>query len=422
MKVFADLHIHGPFSMATSRNTTVEILEKYARIKGINLLGTGDFTHPTWFQTLKESLSEDGTGILKTGSGFPFMLSAEVSNVYEEGGRLRKVHNVLHAPDFDTVTHINEFLGKHGNLSVDGRPTFNGMTCPELVEGMMSISKEIVVIPAHAWTPWFGVFGSKSGFDSIEECFKDQAKHIFALETGMSSDPAMNWRLSSLDRYALVSNSDAHSYWPWRIGREANVFDLQVLSYSEIMKAIREKDRTKFLFTVEVDPSYGKYHFDGHRDCGVRMDPSESRKVNNICPVCRKPLTVGVLNRVDKLADRKEGYRPAGAIPFSTLLPLSEIIAAVKGTDQLYSKSVWSVYERLIEKLGSEFHILLDVTRESIKSVAGEGVADAVIDIREGRLQVTPGYDGVYGKLALGEKRAEKSRSPQSSLKSFLTT
>ncbi|MCK4827377.1 DNA helicase UvrD, partial [bacterium] len=234
MKIFADLHIHGPYSMATSRSTTLQNLEKYARIKGLNLLGTGDFTHPTWLQMLKNDLKEDGSGILKTESGFSFMLTTEVSNVYEQDGKTRKVHNVIHAPDFETVAQINEFLGKHGNLIIDGRPTFSRMTCPEMVEGLMGISPDIVIIPAHAWTPWFGVFGSKSGFDSMEECFKDQTKHIFALETGLSSDPDMNWRLSSLDKYAFVSNSDAHSFWPWRIGREANVFELGKVTFDGI--------------------------------------------------------------------------------------------------------------------------------------------------------------------------------------------
>jgi uncharacterized protein (TIGR00375 family) len=421
MKVFADLHIHGPYSMATSRKTTIGLLEKYARMKGLNLLGTGDFTHPTWFQTLKNDLQEDGTGILRTKNGFRFILTAEVSNVYGQGGKTRKVHNVLHAPDFETVAQINEFLGRHGNLAMDGRPTFNGMTCPELVEGLMGISKAIAVIPAHAWTPWFGVFGSKSGFDSMHECFGDQTKHIFALETGMSSDPGMNWRLSSLDRYALVSNSDAHSYWPWRIGREANVFELREMTYSGIMNAIREKDPKRFLFTVEVDPSYGKYHYDGHRDCKVCMNPSESSKTGGICPVCRHPLTIGVLNRVEGLADRPEGYVPDGSVPFKTLLPLSEIIAAARGTEQLYSKSVWSVYERLIEKFGSEFNVLLGVAEETLKGSAGGRIAEVVVGIREGRIHVSPGYDGVYGRISLNGKDREKNRNPQSSLRTFLT-
>jgi uncharacterized protein (TIGR00375 family) len=420
MRIMADLHIHGPHSRATSRSITIENLEKYARMKGLNLLGTGDFTHPEWMKALKGELTEDGSGVLKTKTGFSFMLSAEVCNVYEEGGRLRKVHNVIHAPDFGTVGQINEFLGKHGSLRTDGRPVFNGMTCPELVEGLMSISHEIAVIPAHAWTPWFGIFGSKSGFDSVEECFKDQARHIFALETGMSSDPAMNWRLSSLDRYALVSNSDAHSYWPWRIGREANVFELTEISYQNMMKAVKERDRNRFLYTVEVDPSYGKYHFDGHRDCKVRLSPSESLKKGNICPVCRRPLTIGVLHRVEELSDRPEGYLPKDYVPFKTLLPLTEIVAAVRGTSQLYSKKVWEEYTRLVRRFGSEFEVLIEAGREALKEVSGEKVADVIIGIREGRLRVEPGFDGVYGRLSLDERQEERPKSPQSSLDGFL--
>ncbi len=420
MKIFADLHIHGPYSMATSRNTTVQNLEKYARMKGLNLLGTGDFTHPTWLQMLRSSLREDGSGILRTESGFSFMLSTEVSNVYEQDGKRRKVHNILHAPDFDTVAQINDFLGRHGNLIVDGRPTFNGMTSPELVEGLIGISKDIVIIPAHVWTPWFGVFGSKSGFDSVEECFKDRTKHIFALETGMSSDPGMNWRLSSLDRYALVSNSDAHSFWPWRIGREANVLELDRMTYSGIFDAVKEKDPKRFMMTIEVDPSYGKYHFDGHRQCSVCLDPSETKKTGSMCPVCRKPLTIGVLNRIEELADRPDGYTPSGAIPFKRLLPLTEIIAAVRGTDQLYSKHIWEDYGKLMERFGSEFEVLLNAHENDIRSTLNEKVARLVISIREGKAAVSPGYDGVYGRLSLEEGHTEKNRSPQSSLNSFI--
>jgi uncharacterized protein (TIGR00375 family) len=421
MRIMADLHIHGPHSRATSRSITIENLEKYARMKGLNLLGTGDFTHPEWMKALKGELTEDGSGVLKTKTGFSFMLSAEVCNVYEEGGRLRKVHNVIHAPDFGTVEQINDFLSGRGSLAIDGRPVFNGMTCPELVEGLMSISRDIAVIPAHAWTPWFGIFGSKSGFDSVEECFKDQARHIFALETGMSSDPAMNWRLSSLDRYALVSNSDAHSYWPWRIGREANVFELRDVTYGNIMDAIRSKDTKKFLFTVEVDPNYGKYHMDGHRDCGVRLEPHEAMKMNNICPVCRKPLTIGVLHRVEELSDRPAGYTPRDHLPFKTLLPLTEIISSVRGINQLYSKNVWEEYGRLVSACGSEFGVLIKAERERIREISGEKLADAVVGIRERRLDVEPGFDGVYGRLSLGERGVEKAKSPQKSIQSFLS-
>lgn len=413
MRVIADLHLHGPYSRATSRDTTIANLEKYARMKGVGLLGTGDFTHPEWLKAIKSNLSEDGTGILRSRTDFPFMLSAEVSNVYEQGGKFRKIHSVLHVPDVATAEQVNDFLGKRGNLRFDGRPTFSGMPCPELVEGLMQISKDAAVIPAHAWTPWFGVFGSKSGFDSVEECFGDQTKHIFALETGMSSDPAMNWRLSALDRYALVSNSDAHSYWPWRMGREASVFDLPKLSYGGIMGAIRERDAGRFTGTIEVDPGYGKYHLDGHRECGVKLTPSESEKTKRMCPSCKRPLTIGVLNRVEQLADRPEGYVPKGAIPFSTMLPLAEIIAAAKGLGNPNSRGVWEAYTALLKRFGSEFSVLMDAPPGGIAEASDAKIAGLVSLMREGKLSVEPGYDGVYGHLSVQEKAAGRPKEPE---------
>ena len=418
MKIFADLHIHGPYSRATSKNTTIETLEKHARIKGINLLGTGDFTHPKWLSQLKNSLEEDGSGILKTDTGFRFMLTTEVSNIYSQGGRLRKVHNVIHAPDFETADQINEFLGRHGKLDSDGRPVFGGMSCAELVEGLVSITPRIAVVPAHIWTPWFGILGSKSGFDSIEECFQDQTRHIFALETGLSSDPPMNWRLSSLDKYALVSNSDAHSYWPWRIGREANVFELDRITYDAIMETIKKKDSKHFLYTIEVDPSYGKYHLDGHRECGVRLTPAESRRHSSICPVCRKPLTVGVLNRVEELADRPDGFRPEDAVPFKSLLPLTEILSTVTGIKQLQSKKIWSVYNRLVSHFGSELNVLLDAPENEIEDISGKETAKTVLSIRNGMIDVEPGYDGVYGRLSEGTVKMKKT--PQKRIENFI--
>jgi uncharacterized protein (TIGR00375 family) len=261
----------------------------------------------------------------------------------------------------------------------------------------MGVDKEAEVIPAHIWTPWFSVFGSESGFNSIEECYHDQAKNIHALETGLSSDPAMNWRLSSLDRYALVSNSDSHSFWPWRIGREANVFELKSLSYKELMGAIREKDPKRFISTIEVDPSYGKYHIDGHRACSVRLEPQEARKLGNVCPVCRKPLTIGVLHRVEELADRPIGYVPKGAIPFKSLIPLTEIIGGVMGIQQLYSKKIWAAYNQLIQRFGSELAVLLDAEEPELKKVVEKRLAEAIIGVREGKVEIRPGYDGVYG-------------------------
>jgi len=421
MKVISDFHIHSKYSRATSAQLDIANLVKYARIKGLGLLGTGDFTHPLWLKDLKEGLQEDGSGLPRDRTGFPFVLSAEVSSIYSDGGNVRRIHNVLLAPSFEVVDQINEALQRKGaNLKSDGRPIC-GIRCPDLVETLKSIDDSIEIIPAHAWTPWFSLFGSMSGFDRIEDCYKDQTRHIHALETGLSSDPAMNWRLSQLDRFALVSNSDSHSFWPWRIGREANVFEMSGLSYGEFIGIMKEKDPEKFLCTIEVDPSYGKYHFDGHRACNVRMSPAESAKTGSMCPVCGKKLTVGVLHRVEELADRPEGFRPPGAIPFRSLIPLSEIISYATGAGQVFSKKVWAVYDSLLKSYGSEFAVLLDAPQEGLEAAAGKEVADGIIAVREGRLKVDPGYDGVYGTIA-GAKAmpASHGANPQSSLRSFM--
>jgi len=293
MKIFADLHLHSHYSRATSNEMNIENLEKNAKIKGLNLLGTGDFTHPLWLKELKRNLTETENKSLFhfKDKDVYFMLQAEVSNIYNQNEKTRKIHNVILSPSFEIVEQINDFLKKYGSLSGDGRPILTNINCAELAENLINISKEIMIIPAHAWTPWFSVFGSKSGFDSIEECFQDQTKNIFALETGLSSNPAMNWRLSALDRFALVSNSDSHSPWPTRLGREANVFDAE-MNYKEIINAIKEKDTKKFLYTIEVDPAYGKYHYSGHRNCGISLDPKETNKIKGICPVCVKGDTI----------------------------------------------------------------------------------------------------------------------------------
>jgi uncharacterized protein (TIGR00375 family) len=418
MRVFADLHIHGRFSRATSAQLSVPNLAKYARMKGLSLLGTGDFTHPLWLEELKQGLSEDGTGVLKDKEGFGFVLSAEISSIYTQDGKGRRVHNVVLAPSFEVADQINEALVKKGvNLKSDGRPIC-GVPCPELTEIIMDVDKSCEVIPAHVWTPWFSVFGSASGFDRLEDCFQDQTKNVHALETGLSSDPAMNWRLSSLDKYALVSNSDSHSFWPWRIGREANIFELKSLSYEELILAIREKDPKRFLYTIEVDPSYGKYHYDGHRTCNVCLEPKESLKLNNWCPVCKRPLTIGVLHRVEQLADRPEGFVPKDAIPFRSLIPLSEIIAAHLGTEQLYSKRIWAVYNQLINAFGSEFNVLLDAGEAEMKRVVDPELAEHIISVREGRVRIKPGYDGVYGYPVFSGKE-RKGRKAETVSKSM---
>ncbi len=420
MKIFSDLHIHSRFSRACSKAINIQNLEKYAKIKGVNLLGTGDFTHPLWLKELKENLKEDGSGVLKTESGFSFVLSTEIANIYSQGGKGRRVHNVILAPSFEVVEQINAELSKKGRLDYDGRPIF-GFSCPELVDIMKGVSDDVEIIPAHIWTPWFSLFGSKSGFDRIEDCFQDRVKHIYALETGLSSDPAMNWRLSQLDKYSLVSFSDSHSFWPWRMGREMTVFETD-MNYKSIINAMRTKQG--LLETIEVDPSYGKYHVDGHRACNVSLEPKQSEKINNICPKCGRPLTIGVLHRVEELADREDGFKPDGAKPFQSLIPLSEIISNVMGIEQIYSKKIWEMYTKLIDAFGSELNVLIEAPLERIKEVVKEKIAKAIVNVRYGKVKINPGFDGIYGKIILNDKKHVSYNSPekinrQTSLKQF---
>jgi len=415
MKIFADLHVHSHYSRATSNQMNIENLERFGKIKGMNLIGTGDFTHPHWLKELKGILKENNGLFQFKDKDIYFMLQAEVSNIYEQDGRIRKVHNVILAPSFDVVEQINDFLKNYGKLSSDGRPILTKINCVELTERLMGISKDVMIIPAHAWTPWFSVFGSKSGFDSLKECFQDQTKNIFAIETGLSSDPAMNWRLSALDNISLVSNSDSHSPWPTRLGRELNVFETEI-NYKEIINAIKEKNPKKFLYTIEVDPAYGKYHWDGHRIHNVSLEPKDSIKYHNICPVCGKPLTIGVLHRVEELADRPEGFVPKNAIPFKKLLPLSEIIAAIYNT-QPFSKKVWEESMKLIKELGSELNILLEVPEDKLKLLTHEKIVEIILKNRKGELKIQPGYDGVYGKLILN--KLASINQPQKRLDSF---
>jgi len=400
MKIIADLHIHGKYSRGCSKDLQIKKLEYYAKIKGLNLLGTGDFTHPLWLKHLKEELYEDDSGILKTKNGFNFVLQTEVSNIYSHEGKLRKIHNIILAKNFDVVEQINELFSKKGKLESDGRPIFGSYSCIEMAEDLMSIDKDIEIIPAHCWTPWFSIFGSMSGFNSVEECFGEKSKYIHALETGMSSDPAMNWRLSKLDKYTLVSNSDSHSYWPWRIGRECNVFDID-LSYNALIKAIRT--RKGFIETIEVDPGYGKYHFTGHRNCNVSMHPKEALKLKDICPKCGRKMTIGVLERVEELADRPEGFVPENAVPFRSLIPLSELISSVLKTG-LMAKKTWEIYNQLIKQFDSEFNVLLNVEEKELKSVTDKNLVDAIIKNRNSSIRVKPGYDGVYGIPIFDEK------------------
>ncbi len=390
-------------------------IAKYAKIKGLNLVGTGDFTHPLWLSEIREVLTPDAdTGLLKfatVDSPVRFMLQTEVCTIFDYKAQSKKIHHVILTPSLEAVDQINERLKRFGDLKSDGRPILN-CTAPQLVEEVMADSDENMVFPAHAWTPWFSLFGAFSGFDTIEDCYQDMTKHIHALETGLSSDPPMNWRLSGLDRYALISNSDCHSFWPWRIGREANVFDLPDFTYNHMISAISDNDPERFKFTIETDPAYGKYHWTGHRNCKIALSPSEAIKFGNICPVCRRKLTKGVEQRVEELADRPEDYKRSDAPGFKRLLPLSEVIAAVIGTDSPAIQAVWKPYMMLIERFGDEYTILLEAQKEAMASVVDPAIAEAVVKVREGTAKVTPGYDGVYGQLELGMNAPKAKPKP----------
>ena len=393
----------------------LESLDEWAKIKGIKVLGTGDFTHPEWFENLKEKLEPAEPGLFKLkkeDAGTRFILTAEISCIYSKNNRVRKIHIIVFAPSFEVADKINAHLGWIGNLKSDGRPIL-GLDAKELAKIVLGISGDCLIVPAHIWTPWFSLFGSKSGFNSIEECFEEYSKYIYAGETGLSSDPAMNWRLSALDKIALISNSDSHS--PGRIGREANVFELPFLSYSSIATAIKTKDPQNFLETLEFFPEEGKYHYDGHRNCGIVLSPQESKKYNNICPTCGRPLTIGVMNRIEELADRQEGFRPPNAIPFKSLVPLVEIIAEGLGVT-VAAKQVQVEYKNLIKNFGNEFKILLDSTRQDLESGTLPEIAEGIIRVREGRVFIEPGYDGVYGKVKIFSQGEQKIISKQKTL------
>lgn len=420
MRIIADFHIHSLWSRATSKEMNLEGISKGAKIKGLNLVGTSDFTFKNWLEELKRKLEPiENTGLFRYDDVF-FILTAEVATYFNFENKIKRVHHVIHAPSFEIVEQVNEKLAKYGNLELDGRPILN-ITPPELVEILMEISKDILIYPAHAWTPWMSCLGSKAGFNSVEECYQDQVKNIYALETGLSSTPDMNWRLSSLDKFTLLSNSDSHSPWPWRLGREANVFELKKVTYWEISDAIKKKDKKRFLYTIEVDANYGKYHYDGHRSCGVFLHPKEAIKLNNICPKCGRKLTIGVLHRVEELADRLEGFVPKDAIPFKTLLPLYEIISFSWGSGELYSKKVLQEHDKLIEKFGNELNVLLNVSREELLKVTNEKIADAIIKVREGKVKYQAGADGMYGKPIFDENFVKKRMNlqTQKSLKEF---
>jgi len=411
MRFIADFHLHSKYSRATSKDMEVEKLARWAKKKGIALLGTGDFTHPTYFAELQAKLVPSGNGLFqlrKGDEGVRFILTTEVSNIYSQKGKVRRIHNLIFAPSFEVVEKINSKMGNLGKLSSDGRPIF-GFATKELVKIILDVSEDCLIVPAHAWTPWFSIFGANSGFDSIEECFEEMSPHIRAIETGLSSDPEMNWRLSALDEITLISNSDAHS--PNRLGREANCFDGD-LHYQEVVDILRKKDRRKFLFTIEFFPEEGKYHYDGHRQCGVIFSPAETRSHQHLCPECQKKLTIGVMHRVEELSDRQEGFIPKHAVPSIHLIPLEEIIAGGLGV-RVGTKAVDAEYDRLIERGGSEFHILLDATPDELASFVPPKVQEGIIRMRQGKVSIVPGHDGVYGKINLFPEQKETGQSKE---------
>ena len=448
MKFIADLHIHSKYSRAVSKNMVPEELDRWADDKGILVMGTGDFTHPGWFRELKQKLEPAEPGLFRLKKEFKlktikgtfadtrFLLSVEISSIYSKNGKCRRVHNIVYVPDFETAEKINKQLSLIGNLASDGRPIL-GLDCEELAKIVFNISSEAVIVPAHIWTPWFSVFGSMSGFDSLEECYGEYAKNIFAIETGLSSDPPMNWRVKALDKIALISNSDSHSLS--RIGREANVFDTD-LSYKGIMDAIKSSisnkgtsdvpnisaeggsasggknlnprtsdvqklknpRRSAFLYTLEFFPEEGKYHYDGHRDCGIVFAPSETKKHKGLCPKCGKKLIIGVVNRVSQLADAKrpEGYADSKRVPYKNLVTLDSIIGEALDVGRA-AKSVMKEYEKLIKKFNSEFNILMETPIKEISLASNSKIAEGIDRMRKGKLVIKPGYDGEFGVVKI---------------------
>jgi uncharacterized protein (TIGR00375 family) len=419
MKFIADLHIHSKYSRATAKNLDLENIYIAAQIKGITVVGTGDFTHPGWVSEIKEKLEEAEPGLFKLKKKFSercdqsvpqscrnkvrFILQTEISNIYKKNNRVRKNHNLVFFKNIDSIERFNERLDKIGNIKSDGRPIL-GLDARDLLEIVLETSDGGVLIPAHIWTPWFSMLGSKSGFDAVEECFEDLSEHIFAAETGLSSDPAMNWRVSKLDKMTLISNSDAHS--PRNLGREANIFDTH-LSYDAIFSALKNNNKKQFLGTYEFFPEEGKYHLDGHRKCGVHLFPEETLKKEGICPVCGKKLTLGVLYRVAQLADREFGKKPDRANPYHCIVPLAHILSDIFRVGP-QSKAVGKKYATAIETLGPEFEILHTLSIEKIDKAGIPLLGEAIRRMRTNRLNISPGYDGEYGKVTFfkpGERK-----------------
>ena len=411
MRLIADLHIHSKYSRATSKQMDISHIAEFAKYKGIDIVGTGDFTHPLWLTNLKKELKEDGSGFLTfQKEKVRFVLTAEISGIFKQGGKTRKIHTLLIVPDLLTAEKIHNQLAKLGaNLHSDGRPII-GLSAKDLAQIVFDINPKSLVIPAHAWTPWFSIFGSKSGFDSINECYEELSNNIYAIETGLSSDPQMNWRLSSLDNITLISNSDAHS--PQNLGREANFFKLKTLAYQDMAEAIKTKNNKQLLYTIEFYPEEGMYHFDGHRNCKFVVNPFEKQYHNDLCPICHKPLTIGVANRIGKLADRTEGKKLLNFPDFKKIVPLREIIAESFEVGK-QSKRVEAEYFNIVQNIAPEFEILLELSTQELYKQLQPEIAKAIIQVRQGNMFIEPGYDGVYGKVKIFD---HKNASTQGSL------
>jgi len=412
MSYILDLHIHSRYSRACSPQLTLANIDAFCRSKGVDIIATGDFTYPAWFKSLSEELTEiaPGAGLykLKTAADdkVKFILSTELSLIYKDGGKARRIHLVVHAPDLAAVAKLNKYLDKNFNIRSDGRPIL-GLSAPALVKLLLETDPRFLVYPAHIWTPWFSVFGSKSGFNTLEECFHEQTEHIYAFETGLSSDPAMNWRVSSLDRLTMLSSSDAHSLS--NIAREANVMDITgAPTYQKIYDNL--KNKTGMKMTIEFYPEEGMYHLDGHRNCSFSCEPAESRKHNNLCPVCHKPLIIGVLNRVEELADRAEGFHPVGAVPYKKIVELDKIIAEALNIKSRQSLAVQKQYRGMIKDFGNELSILLDLDLALLSPAVDFRIIEGIRRVREGQLIIKPGFDGQYGAVNIFSEDSRPGR------------
>ena len=411
-----DLHIHSKFSRACSKDLVLPKIAETAALKGIYLVGTGDFTHPEWFKMMRQELKQNEHGFyevksVKTFRPVEFVPTTEISCIYKKNGAVRRLHLLIIAPTLEIVEKLNSRLEKIGNIHSDGRPIL-GLDAKELLKIMLDVSGECLMIPAHAWTPWFSIFGSKSGFGTVEECFEELTPHITAIETGLSSDPPMNWRLSKLDNIMLVSNSDAHSLD--NLGREANVFRRgDGITYQKLINILRGLKSEDFLYTIEFYPEEGKYHYDGHAVCGVRLTPEETERLGGRCPKCQKSITVGVLSRVQELADRSSEESKPRRVPFKSIVPLREILSEVLSMGK-QTKKVDAIYQTLIPRLGSEFDVLLHVPLVDINAASSPEISDAIGKMRRGDIEIVPGYDGVFGTVKIfrsGERRSVKQDS-----------